>query len=56
VDDFLNILSAGGSDYPRNLMAGVGMDITQKAFWQKGCDFIERMIAQAEEEAKALGY
>jgi oligoendopeptidase F len=56
VDKYLAMLTAGGSDYPRNLMAEMDMDITETVFWQKGCDFIERMIAQAEDEAKKLGY
>lgn len=56
VDKYIEMLSAGGSDYPRNLMAKMGMDITDPEFWQGGLDLIERMIAQAEDEAAKLGY
>jgi oligoendopeptidase F len=56
VEKYIDLLAAGGSDFPRNLMGEIGMDITDPGFWQKGCDFIERMIAQAEEEAHKLGY
>ncbi|KYK31089.1 MAG: hypothetical protein AYK23_04210 [Candidatus Proteinoplasmatales archaeon SG8-5] len=56
VDRYIDMLASGGSDYPRNLMKKMGMDITDPEFWQLGLDLVERMIAQAEEEAKALGY
>jgi oligoendopeptidase F len=55
VDKYMDMLGAGGSDYPRNLMANMGMDITDPQFWQLGLDLVERMIAQAEEEAATLG-
>ena len=56
VDKYLDILAAGGSDYPRNLLARMDLDITDPGFWQKGCDLIVKMIEQAEEEAAKLGY
>ena len=55
VDKYLDMLASGGSDYPRNLMKQMGMDITDPEFWQGGMDLIERMISQAEEDAKTQG-
>ena len=56
VPKYIGMLSAGGSDYPKNLMKGMGLDITNPDFWQNGLDLLARMIEQAEEEAKKLGY
>ncbi len=56
VPRYLEMLAAGGSDYPKNLMKNMGFNITRPQFWQNGLDFIERMVKQAEDEAKKLGY
>jgi oligoendopeptidase F len=56
VEKYLDILAAGGSDYPRNLLARMDLDITDPGFWQNGCDLIIKMIEQAEVEAEKLGY
>jgi len=56
VPKYIEMLSAGGSGYPKDLMAKMGMDITNPDFWQNGMDLIGRMVDQAEEEAKKLGY
>ena len=56
VPKYIEMLTAGGSDYPKNQMAKLGMNIQDPAFWQNGMDLIGRMVKQAEEEAKKLGY
>ncbi len=56
VPKYLDMLAAGGSDYPKNLMAKMGLDITKPEFWQNGLDLLDGMIRQAEDEAKKLGY
>ena len=56
VDKYIEMLSAGGSGYPKDMMAKLGMDIQDPAFWQNGMDLIGRMVDQADEEAKKLGY
>lgn len=56
VPKYIEMLSAGGSGYPRELMAKLEMDIQDPAFWQNGMDLIGRMVDQADEEAKKLGY
>ena len=56
VPKYIDMLSAGGSDYPKNLMKKMGLDITNPAFWQNGLDLMGRMVEQAEAEAKKLGY
>jgi oligoendopeptidase F len=56
VPKYLDMLAAGGSDYPKNLMAKMGLDITKPEFWQNGLDLLDGMVTQAEDEAKKLGY
>jgi oligoendopeptidase F len=56
VPKYIDMLSSGGSDYPKNLMAKMGLDITKPEFWQNGLDLLNGMVTQAEEEAKKLGY
>lgn len=45
---YLNLLRAGGSDYPHVLVAKLGVDLQDPSFWNGGLDLIERMIADAE--------
>lgn len=56
VPKYLDMLASGGSDYPKALMKNMGFDITNPEFWQNGLDVMDRMIKQAEAEAKKLGY
>ncbi|MCB0716846.1 MAG: M3 family oligoendopeptidase [Bacteroidetes bacterium] len=45
---YLDLLSAGGSDWPHNLLKPLGVDLTDLSFWQQGLASIEKMIDQAE--------
>ncbi|MDR9419600.1 M3 family oligoendopeptidase [Gracilimonas sp.] len=53
-DKYLELLSAGGSEWPEDLVAKMGLDITQPDFWNKGLSSFERMVDKAEEMAKAI--
>ncbi len=53
-DKYISMLEAGGSDWPENIVAKVGLDITQPDFWDKGLQAIERMVTRAEELAEQL--
>ena len=44
-------LSSGLSDSPRNIFGGLGIDIADRSFWNKGLDEVEALI----EETAALG-
>lgn len=48
---YLELLSAGGSEWPEDLIAKMGLDITQPDFWNKGLASFERMIEEAEDLA-----
>lgn len=45
---YIDVLRAGGSDWPENILAPLGVDLTDPGFWQKGLGEIERMVGQAE--------
>lgn len=42
------MLAAGGSDAPEKLLAKLGVDIRDRAFWQKGFRVIEEMMTELE--------
>jgi len=46
---YLDALRAGGSDWPETILAPMGVDLTDLAFWQEGLGEIETLVAQAEE-------
>jgi oligoendopeptidase F len=49
---YLEVLRAGGSDWPEKILAPMGVDLTDPAFWQEGLAEIEMLVAQAEELAE----
>jgi len=48
-------LSAGLSDSPKNIFMNLGIDIANKAFWDKGIDEVEKLLIDTEALAKKLG-
>ncbi|MEL7834159.1 M3 family oligoendopeptidase [Fodinibius sp. Rm-B-1B1-1] len=53
-DKYIDMLRAGGSDWPENIVGKLGLDITQPDFWDNGLTAIEEMIQQAEKLAKKI--
>lgn len=53
-DNYLNMLKAGGSDWPENIVGKLGLDITQPDFWDNGLSAIGKLVEQAEELAKQI--
>jgi oligoendopeptidase F len=51
---YLEMLAAGGSESPREVVARTGLDIADPGFWARGLSLLEDLLAQAEEEAAAL--
>lgn len=45
---YLELLAAGGSEAPAELVGRMGLDITDPAFWHKGLALLEELLAQAE--------
>ena len=51
---YYDLLQAGGRDTPDNLLKPFGIDLTDPAFWMRGLDVIDTMVAQAEAIAEKL--
>jgi oligoendopeptidase F len=55
VQRYLDLLAAGGSQKPTEILAAVGIDISQKAFWEGGVRLIRDMVDRAKELAGVAG-
>jgi oligoendopeptidase F len=53
VPRYLELLAAGGSDTPENLLRRVGVQIADPGFWQLGLEPLSQMIAEAERIASS---
>lgn len=57
--EFINkvkgFLSAGESESPKNIFKQLGVDITEKSFWDKGLGEVEKLLVETETLAKKLG-
>jgi oligoendopeptidase F len=45
---YLEMLSAGGSDWPHELVRPLGVDLTDLDFWHKGLEILDDMVGVAE--------
>jgi oligoendopeptidase F len=52
-EEYVDLLRAGGSDWPHRLVRRLGVDLTDTSFWQNGLGEIEALIDDAEELAGA---
>lgn len=48
---YMDMLAAGGSDWPHRLMQPLGVDLTDPGFWDKGLQMLDDLVSQAEELA-----
>ena len=48
-DKYLDLLRAGGSDWPENIVGKLGLDINDPSFWNRGMNAISQLVNQAEE-------
>jgi oligoendopeptidase F len=48
VPRYLDVLAAGGSDKPENILAKAGVDLTDPTFWQQGLQIIDDMVNDLE--------
>ncbi len=51
---YIEMLEAGGSDWPHNLVDKLGIDIRDKEFWSQGLTLFEQMIEEAEKLADEI--
>lgn len=54
VERYLELLSAGGSKTPEELMKPFGVNINSREFWMSGLQLIEEMVRDVEAEAESL--
>jgi oligoendopeptidase F len=47
-DQYLDLLRAGGSDWPHALVGEMGVDLNDEDFWETGLSHIEALIDDAE--------
>ena len=50
---YRDLLAAGGSNWPEELVRPLGVDLKDPTFWDKGLGMIEEFVEQAEVMAKA---
>lgn len=56
IPKYLDLLRAGGSDSPADLLKKVGVDIEDPDFWKEGMEILRETVEEAEELARELGY
>ncbi len=53
-DRYIAMLTAGGSDWPHEIVKPLGVDLTDPAFWGNGLAILEELVAEAEQLADSL--
>jgi oligoendopeptidase F len=48
IPKYLDLLAAGGSDTPENLLRRIGIDVTDPRFWELGLARFSNMVSEAE--------
>lgn len=51
-DEYLTLLSSGGSDWPYELVKPLGVDLRDPNFWHRGLDMLDNMVTEAEALAR----
>jgi oligoendopeptidase F len=54
VPRYLQLLASGGSEAPHELLAKLGVDVTDPGFWELGLKLLGEMVSEAERLAAAL--
>jgi oligoendopeptidase F len=54
-DRYLAMLTAGGSDWPHEIVKPLGVDLTDPGFWGNGLAILEGLVAEAEQLADSMG-
>jgi oligoendopeptidase F len=53
-EDYLDMLAAGGSRGPEELVAMIGLDLAKPGFWNAGLEMLDSMLKEAEALADTL--
>jgi len=54
-DSYIELLRAGGSDWPEKLIGKLGVNINDPQFWKNGLSIVEDLVNQAEKLATEIG-
>lgn len=54
VPDYLDVLAAGDSDYPDRILAKIGVDLSDPAFWDEGLDALRKLVDEEEALARQV--
>lgn len=54
VPAYLDVLAAGGSDWPDQILSKVGVDLTDLNFWNEGLNILRDMVTQEEALAREV--
>ncbi len=54
VPQFIEVLAAGDSDWPEQILAKVGVDLTDLNFWNEGLAALRSLVEQEEQLAREL--
>ena len=54
VPTYMDVLAAGGSDWPDQILSKVGVDLTDLNFWNEGLNILRDMVAQEEALAREV--
>jgi oligoendopeptidase F len=55
IEKVKEFLSAGLSESPRNIFTGLGINIADPEFWEKGLDEVETLLRETTQLAARLG-
>lgn len=51
---YIDVLRAGGSDFPHHILKPLGVDLQDPQFWREGLGLVEEFVAQTEADAAKL--
>jgi len=51
---YYDVLRAGGSDFPPNILAPLDVDLRDPKFWHDGLNLLDEFVAQTEQDFEAL--
>lgn len=54
VPQYIDVLKAGGSDYPDRILAKVGVDLNDPGFWNNGIQALAALVEEEERLAREL--
>ncbi len=51
---YFDVLRAGGSDWPHNILAPLGVNLQDPGFWNEGLNLIDKFVKDTEKDAQEI--